>query len=112
MTGKTAALAAPLALAMGLLLGCQTTPTATTTATAFTAQPEDASSIRAATPLDWASRSSACSDARKRARAAAKDQCTLSQISVAADSCECRRGDSRASSWRCTAEATYKCAEG
>ncbi len=103
---KTRALGALLLVfGIGAVLGCETVPPVSQTLS------PDAKFIRAESPIDWSSRTTGCSDARKRARSAARNQCLISQVTVRSDSCECRRGESQAASWRCSAEAAYTCSD-
>ena len=100
---KTSALGTLLlALSIGVVLGCETVPPVSQTVS------PDAKFIRAESPIDWSSRTTGCSDARKRARSAARQQCPVSQLMVRSDSCECRRAESQAASWRCSAPAEQR----
>jgi hypothetical protein len=92
-----------LASAALLGLGCQSIPP-------VSEQTRDmAHYIRAASPLDWSSRQSACSDARDRARSAARKRCEVSELSNVSDSCKCQPGKAHVGSWSCSAVAAYVC---
>jgi hypothetical protein len=97
-----------LALTLGTLLvlgaGCGSIPPVSSP------PPPDTQYVRTESPLDWNRKASACTDAGKRAKRAAKELCRLASFSVVDDACECVRGLSRAGSWRCTAKGAYVCA--
>jgi len=102
---RAAAIALIAAAPALLALACQSLPPVSAEAR------DQAHYVRANSPIDWSSRTSGCSDARNRARRAARDRCEVAQLSSVADSCECRPGEAHAGSWRCSAVAAYVCSE-
>jgi hypothetical protein len=94
-----------LSLSIALLGGCASLPPVDSP------PPAETRFTSAETPLKWAQRANACSDAARRANRAARRTCDLSSFTSARESCECERESDGERRWQCTAEAAFTCAD-